>query len=140
MRRTATTVLLAAGVLLTLTSCGTDDGPHKSEPKASNSTAYKLNPADQWRQSINAAGITSWTDDAAPSTDELMAMPKDWCKALKAGHSVQWLLGEGGLYPIGDDWGTGKSEAQKLVVLGTEAYCPKQTGRVKAELRETGGY
>ncbi|KUL62424.1 hypothetical protein [Streptomyces sp. NRRL S-1521] len=139
MRRTITTVLLAAGVLLTLTSCGTDGGT-RAEPKPSKSTAYKLNPADQWRQSINAAGITSWTDDASPSTDELMAMPKDWCTALKDGHSVQWLLGDGGLYPAGDDWGTTKSEAQKLVVLGAEAYCPKQTGRVKAELRKTGGY
>jgi hypothetical protein len=139
MRRTTTTVLLAASMLLTLTSCGSDDAG-QAEPKASKSTAYKLNPGDQWRQSINAAGITSWTTDESPSTEELEAMPKDWCSALKAGHSVQWLLGEGDLYPIGEDWGTEKSEAQELVVLGVEAYCPKWTGRVKAELRETGGY
>ncbi|MFK4070559.1 hypothetical protein [Streptomyces sp. NPDC029674] len=138
MRRTAT-VLLAACALLTLTACGTHDGT-QAAPEASKSTVYKLRPEDQWRQSINAAGITSWTEDAGPSGDELEAMPKDWCKALKGGHSVQWLLGEGGLYPIGEDWGTEKSEAHKLVVLGTEAYCPKLAGRVKAELRETGEY
>lgn len=139
MRRTATTILLTASALLTLTSCGTDDN-NTAEPKASKSTEYKLQSDDQWRQSINAAGITSWTDDAAPTGDELEAMPKDWCKALKAGHSAEWLFGEGGLYPIGEDWGTKKTEAQKLVVLGAEAYCPKQAGRVKAELRKTGGY
>lgn len=137
MRR-ITTVLLAASILLTLTSCGSD-GAGQAEPEASKSSAYKLNPGDQWRQSINAAGITSWAD-TSPSTAELTAMPKDWCSALKAGHSVQWLLDEGGLYPIGEDWGTEKSEAQELVVLGTQAYCPKFTGRVKAELRESGGY
>ncbi|MGV2914692.1 DUF732 domain-containing protein [Streptomyces alfalfae] len=139
MRRT-TTILLTAFVLLPLTACGTDAGSSTAEPKPSKSTTYKLRPDDQWRQSVNAAGLTSWTDDASPSTDELMAMPKDWCTALKDGHSVQWLLEDGGLYPIGDDWGTTKNEAQELVVLGTEAYCPKQTGRVKAELRKTGGY
>ncbi|WP_409240360.1 hypothetical protein [Streptomyces sp. PA5.6] len=53
---------------------------------------------------------------------------------------MQWLLGDGGLYPIGEDWGTTKGEAHKLVVLGAEAYCPQQAGRVKAELRRSGGY
>lgn len=144
MRHTTTTVLLAVSALFTLAACGSDgsgaDDSGQAEPKASKSSDYKLNPADQWRQSINDAGITSWTDDASPSTEELEAMPQDWCDALKDGHSVQWLLSDDGLYPIGEDWGTEKSEAQKLVVLGAEAYCPKQVGRVKAELRETGGY
>lgn len=142
MRRTTTTaVLLAVSALLTLTACGDNDSDDSTaEPKASKSTAYKLNPHDQWRQSINAAGITSWTEDKSPSTEELEAMPKDWCTALKAGHSVKWLFGDGGLYPIGETWGTEKSEAHKLVVLGVEAYCPKLTGRVKAELRESGEY
>jgi hypothetical protein len=75
MRRTITTVLLAAGALLTLTSCGTD-GDTRAEPEAGKSTAYKLRPDDQWRQSINAAGITSWAD-VSPSSEELIAMPKD---------------------------------------------------------------
>lgn len=139
MRRTTTiAALLAASALLTLTACGGDDEGN-AEPKASKSTEYKLNPDDQWRQSINAAGITSWADQS-PSTEELTAMPKDWCSALKAGHSVEWLLGEGGLYPIGEDWGTEKSEAQELVVLGTQAHCPKLEKRVKKELRASGAY
>ncbi|MEW2393030.1 hypothetical protein AB0933_32185 [Streptomyces venezuelae] len=139
MRRAATTVLLATALTLTAAGCGTSEDS-SDKPKPSKSTEYKLQPDDQWKQSINAAGITSWPEDAAPTVDEVEAMPKDWCKALKEGHSVKWLLGDGGLYPVGDDWGTTKSEAHKLVVLGADAYCPKQAGRVKAELRKSGGY
>ncbi|GGV62805.1 hypothetical protein GCM10010277_68370 [Streptomyces longisporoflavus] len=137
MRRT-TIAALAAAALLTLTACGGDSGS-KAEPQTSKSTAYKLRPEDQWVQSINSAGITSWADKS-PSREELTAMPEGWCAALKAGHSVEWLLGEGDLYPIGEDWGTEKGEAQELVVLGSAAYCPKFEKRVKAELRESGAY
>ncbi|MET8289502.1 hypothetical protein ABZV80_30325 [Streptomyces sp. NPDC005132] len=75
-----------------------------------------------------------------PVADELGEFPPRWCKALGQGHSVEWLLGEGDLYPIGQDWGTKKADAYQLVLLGVQAYCPKREVVVKAELRELGAY
>lgn len=137
MRRTATAVATAAALLSTLSACG--DAGAEAEPKASASTTYKLNPRDQFLQAVNAAGFESWAE-TRPSQDELLAFPERWCTELKAGHSVEWLLGDGGLYPIGDNWGTEKPEAQEAVVLGVEAYCPKLKDQVTEELRETGAY
>jgi hypothetical protein len=50
------------------------------------------------------------------------------------------MLGDGDLYPIGQDWGTEKSDAYQLVLLGVRAYCPKRAGVVTDELKALGEY
>ncbi|MET9551107.1 hypothetical protein ABZY36_38385 [Streptomyces sp. NPDC006627] len=39
----------------------------------------------------------------------------------------QWILSGDDLYPIGETWGTEKTDANQLILLGTESRCPKQT-------------
>lgn len=137
MRRT--TALLAAVLAATLTACGGSDSDSKAESSPSTSPTYKLRPQDQFIQAVNAGEFESWAG-GLPTAEELWAFPEQWCTELKAGHSVDWLLGEGDLYPMGENWGTKKPEAQELVVLGVSAYCPELRDQVTAELRESGGY
>ncbi|MEU0069530.1 DUF732 domain-containing protein [Streptomyces sp. NPDC006332] len=131
MRRTTTAILLAVG--LALTGCGNnhDDAKTAAKPHASptvdKETAY-----------LDAAHEITF--NGSPSDAELLAYPESWCAALDEGHSVAWLLGEGDLYPIGDEWGTVKQDAYELVVAGVKAYCPGNLDAVKAELRASGEY
>lgn len=53
---------------------------------------------------------------------------------------MQWILGEGDLYPIGEHWGTEKTDAYQLVLLGTKTHCPKYTTDVRNDLRDSGEY
>lgn len=72
----------------------------------------------------------------------LLIYPKEWCKALESGHSVEWMFDifEGGLYPVGDEWGTAKPDANELLVAGVRVYCPEHLGAVQEELRASGEY
>ncbi|MFE6156160.1 DUF732 domain-containing protein [Streptomyces sp. NPDC057889] len=131
MRRTAT-ALLAAALLAGLTACGaTEDGKAAAEPKAKPTVSKET-------RYLNAAHEITFNGE--PSDDELTAFPPQWCSALDTGHSVEWLLGDGGLYPIGDEWGTVKQGAYTLVATGTKAYCPENFDAVRDELRESGAY
>ncbi len=128
MRRITTVVLLAAAGLA-LAGCGSSHADAK--PKASPA----VSKADQYLEAAHAI-----TFNGSPSDAALLAFPAKWCAALDAGHSVEWILGDGNLYPIGDDWGTVKQDADSLVVAATKAYCPANLSAVTSELRASGEY
>ena len=128
MRRTMTVCLLASG--LALTGCS-----NASAPAAKLSPSPTASKADQYLKTAHAI-----TFNGSPSDAALLAFPPKWCEALDAGHSVEWLLGDGNLYPIGNDWGTVKQDADSLVVAATKAYCPANLSAVTAELRAAGAY
>lgn len=135
MRRPAAVVLLAA--CLALAGCGGSTEPAaKSTAKPSPTTA---DPLTVFMSSVTDARFESYAD-GIPAYQDLEVFPPKWCAALKEGHSVAWLLGDGGLYPVGDDWGTEQGDAYQLVLLGVEAYCPGRAAGVKAELRAAGVY
>ena len=132
MRRTTTAaVLLAAG--LALTGCGSNhtDTKQAAKPKhtetVSKATLYLV---DAHEIQFNGR----------PSDSDLLAFPPQWCKALDAGHTVAWMLGDGNLYPVGDNWGTAMPDAYTLVVSGTKEFCPRNLPAVKEELRASGNY
>jgi hypothetical protein len=131
--RTTTIVLLAA-VALTLTGCSSQDD--KPTPAA---TAPTITPADRFITSIADAQLASYTG-GIPAAAELTVFPPKWCDALEAGHSVEWMLDGTELYPVGETWGTEKTDAYQLVLLGVRAYCPKWEKTVRQELRESGEY
>lgn len=137
MRRTATTLLavLLAGAAV---GCGSssDDKP---DARPSASATPSADPLVTFSKAVDKAQLESYAT-GIPVADELGAFPPQWCSALDEGHSVEWLLGEGDLYPIGQDWGTEKTDAYQLVVLGVRAYCPKREAAVKDELRASGEY
>jgi len=129
----------AAAVLLctlTTTACSSNSGSgaggdgKPSPTKTANPRTAYLTTAHQIRF------------NGQPADSELTTYPPQWCDGLKAGHSVAWLFstGGGGLYPIGQDWGTVKKDAYTLLVAGVRAYCPAQLDTVTSELRETGEY
>lgn len=130
--RTTTASLLLAGLLLT--GCSSDTGTADPKPAPTRS------PADEFLGSIVDHPIHSW-DDNGPTQKELLAYPEQWCAGLADGHSVAYMFSlDGGMYPIGNEWGTKKTDAQKVLVLGVTAYCPEYRGEVLKELRENGEY
>jgi len=142
MRHTATAVL-AAGLLLALTTgCGSSSGHDNAGSKPSTAgTPSPSTSAEREGQYIYDSQDIAFTT-RRPSNDELLAYPPKWCAGLDDGHSVKWLFssGGGGLYPIGQDWGTVEKNAYRLLLVGVKAYCPQHTDAVTAELRETGDY
>jgi hypothetical protein len=137
---TAATALLAAGILLTgCTSSGDSDAKATAPPSSSAAAVPTVPVRDQFLQGINAANIQSW-EHAGPTDDELAAYPDQWCAALAEGHSVDWMFGQGGQYPIGMSWGTRKADAYKVLVLAVGYYCPARKGDVEEQLRATGDY
>jgi hypothetical protein len=132
MRHAAT--LLLAGT----TACG-GGGGSSADPKPSASATPSADPLVKFSKAVDNAALDSYAT-GIPAYEELGAFPPKWCKALDDGHSVEWMLGDGGLYPVGWDWGTEKSDANRLVLLGVQAYCPKHTAEVKQELRDAGAY
>ena len=135
MHRTATTLLalLLAGAAVGCGSSGGDKPAAKPKPSPS------ADPLVAFTKAIDGARLESYAT-GIPVAAELGAFPPQWCKALDTGHSVEWMLGDGGLYPIGQDWGTQKADAYQLVLLGVRAYCPKHVGAVTDELRASGEY
>ncbi|GHH30178.1 hypothetical protein [Streptomyces rubradiris] len=133
-RTTAVTALLTA--MLALAGCGESGG---ETAKTKPSPTPTVDKRETFLTAARSAGIQSWIDKP-PSDEELAALPGQWCAGLEQGHSVNWLFGEGGLYPYGSDWGTPKDAAYELLVMGVRVYCPKHQGQVKKELREMGEY
>ncbi|GCD46137.1 DUF732 domain-containing protein [Streptomyces paromomycinus] len=125
-----TTAVGALTLGLLLAACGTQEQP-KAEPTRT--------PSDKFLGAIVDHPIHSW-DDNGPSQTELLAYPPEWCTALKQGHSVDYLFGKGGLYPIGMEWGTNKEDARQVLIMAVEAYCPQHRERVVQELRSNGDY
>ncbi|WP_369253833.1 hypothetical protein [Streptomyces sp. R35] len=134
MRRTATALLLLA----VLTACGSNSDD-KPTAKPSASATQSVDPLVKFTSAVDDAQLKSYAT-GIPAYQDLGAFPPQWCKALDVGHSVEWMLGDGGLYPIGQDWGTEKSDAYQLVLLGTRAYCPEHVGAVTDELKAAGEY
>lgn len=131
MRRT-TTVLLAA--MFALAGCSDpDSGDSKPSPSATETPAVS-------KAALYLADARQVTFNGSPSDDELLVFPPQWCAALGDGHSVEWLFGEGDLYPNGPQWGTAKPDAYGLVVAAVKAYCPASLPGVQDELREAGAY
>lgn len=133
MRRTALAAL-AAALCLGLTACGSDE---LAANKPAASATPTTSPSAAFLASVKAANFESWAT-AAPTDEELTALPPRWCTELKAGHSAAYILDDESLYPIGQTWGTAKPDAQELLVLGVTAYCPEHREQVTKELRASG--
>jgi hypothetical protein len=105
------------------------------------SASPTVDKANVFLTSVKAAAIGSWTD-TGPTDEELLAYPDQWCTGLAAGHSAEYLLDlhQGGLYPIGNDWGTYRADANTVFVLGVTAYCPQYRAQVVEELQASGDY
>jgi hypothetical protein len=137
MRIRTTTAGILAVLALTLTACsGSSDGGD-GKPAASTTAAPSPDPDQQYLQAAHRIEF-----NGTPTDEELLEYPGQWCDALQAGHSVEWLFssGGGGLYPVGLDWGTVKQDAHELLVAGVKAYCPDHADTVLEELRATDGY
>ncbi|MDX3279103.1 hypothetical protein [Streptomyces scabiei] len=132
-----TTALLAATLLLAaLTACGTSSEDDK--PAAKPSPSKTVNKDDQYLEVAREIAF-----NGAPSDGELLIFPELWCDRLESGHSAEWMFdmtGGGGLYPVGEEWGTAKADAYELLVAGVRAYCPENLDTVLEELRATGEY
>lgn len=137
MRHTTTATLLTVACLA-LAGCGSssDDKP-AARPSAS--ATPSANPLVEFTNAVNHAQLESYAT-GIPAFQELEVFPPKWCKALDQGHSVEWMLGDGDLYPVGWEWGTEKSDAYQLVVFGVRAYCPKHLAAVTDELKASGVY
>lgn len=135
MRHTAAG-LLTATLLATLTACGTSSSDD-DKPAAKPSPTPTVTKKDQFLKA--ARDITF---NGAPTDTELLVFPMLWCHELESGHSVEWLfdMSQGGLYPVGQEWGTKKSDANELLVAGVKAYCPENLDAVQEELRASGEY
>ncbi|NEC92194.1 hypothetical protein [Streptomyces sp. SID12501] len=136
MRHTAA-ALLTATLLATLTACGTSSSGD-DKPAAKPSPTPTVSKKDQYLKA--ARDITF---NGAPTDTELLVFPMLWCQELESGHSVEWMFditGGGGLYPVGETWGTKKADANSLLVAGVKAYCPENLDAVQEELRASGEY
>lgn len=136
MRRTA--ILLAAALLLAVTGCSSDNDSSDDKPAVKPSASPTVNKKDQYLKA--AHGITF---NGAPTDTDLLVFPMLWCQELGSGHSVEWMFdtaGGGGLYPVGETWGTKKADANELLMAGVKAYCPEQVAVVTDELRASGEY
>lgn len=133
MRTRTALASLTAVLLLALTACSSNDEPSAGKPAATTA------PEDEFLANAKAANFDSWKA-AAPPDAELAAFPSKWCVELKAGHGAAYILGNDALYPIGQNWGTAKPDAQELLVLGITAYCPEYRDQITQELRDSGTY
>jgi hypothetical protein len=136
MRHAAT--LLAAALLLAVTGCSSNGSSSGNKPAAKPSPSPTISKKDQYLKAAH-----SITFNGAPSDTELLVFPMLWCQELETGHSVEWMFditGGGGLYPVGEEWGTAKPDAYELLVAGVKAYCPESLDAVQEELRASGEY
>ena len=128
-----------AALMLALTGCGSDDTSAdgaNAEPSPSTSA-----PGDVFLASVAETSIPSWNDGPGrPTDEELLTYPPQWCAALAEDHSVSYILDDTTMYPIGQTWGTKKEDANKLVLLAVEAYCPAKRTQVIEELKASGEY
>ncbi len=129
MRHVITVLLTAA--CLALAGCS-DSKPSTTDAKPSPSVDKKATYLGAAREI---------TFNGEPTDEELLLYPPEWCAGLDAGHSVEWLFSmDTGLYPIGEQWGTKKPDANELLVAGVKAYCPENSAAVLDELRASGEY
>ncbi|MGW1963626.1 hypothetical protein ACWCPD_25760 [Streptomyces sp. NPDC001935] len=135
MRHTTTATLLATLLLGAAVGCGSSGSDEKPAAKPSASST-----ADNDARYLKAARQLSF--NGTPSDGDLLLYPDLWCEGLDAGHSVEWLFSmtDGGLYPVGQDWGTKKADANTLLVTGVKVYCPDNSRTVLDELRASGEY
>jgi len=115
-----------------------DDSDTPFVAQTTSSPAPTVNPQEQYLET--AHGIPF---NGTPSDTELLLYPEMWCNELDAGHSVEWMFDMtqgGGLYPIGEKWGTKKEDANELLVAGVKAYCPENLPAAQDELRASGEY
>ncbi|MFF8980192.1 hypothetical protein ACF08A_25695 [Streptomyces cellulosae] len=134
--RTRTTLAAALLALAVLTAgCSSAD----SKPEASASPTQ--DPGEAFMSAVTNAGLDSYADGVPPA-EELGAFPPQWCDGLDSGHSVEWLydMQQGNLYPIGQTWGTEKTDAYEVLVLGVRTHCPDHSDAVLEELRDNGLY
>ncbi|MEV5957280.1 DUF732 domain-containing protein [Streptomyces sp. NPDC051987] len=136
MRRTVAVCLLAC---LALAGCSNSGSSADAKPSPRKTVSKEA----AFLKAVHTANLRSWTDKG-PTDDELLEYPQQWCDGLAAGHSVKWLFtmfGDGGgLYPIGEHWGTYKADANAVLVMGVRAYCPENLADVKEQLRASGDY
>lgn len=137
MHARTTTAGILAVLALTLTACSSDS----DEPAAKASSTPTTEPGDAFMSSVIDAHLDSYAD-GVPAAAELKTFPPKWCASLDSGHSVAWMfdLRQGGQYPVGQTWGTEKSDAYEVLVLGVKTHCPKHSDAVLEELRATGEY
>lgn len=141
MRHTTTGLAVLAAAAL-LAGCSSSGHPHHtaSTTAATVQAAPTMPVRDRFLSAINAANIQSWEHNG-PSDDELAAYPDQWCGALAQGHSVQWMFSkDGGMYPIGDTWGTQEADADQVLLIAVRYYCPTRKAEVEKELRAAGNY
>lgn len=133
--RTTTTTTLAALLLVSLTACGTVDGsstPGTTAPSPEDTRTAK----QRFLVDAFSADFEGWTDFAPIETD-LAHFPAAWCKELGQGGTVASLFDKkGDLYPAGSDWGTTKSDANKLLLIAVDTHCPELRNQVTEELNE----
>ena len=137
-----TTAILLTAACLALAGCSSSSDDSKPAAKsASPSPSASVDPVVPFMKSVEDAHLASY-ETGIPPYQELELFPPKWCQALDQGHSVAWMFGmtQGGLYPIGPDWGTKKADANEVLVLGVKAYCPEHLAAVTAELKATGEY
>ncbi|MGW0575141.1 hypothetical protein ACWD25_04045 [Streptomyces sp. NPDC002920] len=136
MRRTAILLLAAC-----LTLAGCSSGGEESDAKPSSSPSPTADPGEVFVASVIDAHLDSYAA-GVPAAAELQVFPPEWCQALDDGHSAEWMFAmeQGGLYPVGEEWGTEKADAYQVLVLGVKAYCPKHSSALLAELRDAGLY
>lgn len=145
MRTTATTTaatVLLCTLALGLAGCGGGDDDASGDGKASVSASPSPSSSEALAAQYLAESQQIPFTNHRPATEELLALPPQWCVALKQGHSVEWTFSGGGgnLYPNGMDWGMVKKDAYRLLVAGVRTYCPDRLDSVTKELRETGEY
>lgn len=139
--RTRTTLAACLLALAALTAgCSSDDSAD-SKPTAEASASPTQDPGEAFTSAVTAANLDSYAETAPPA-EELAEFPPQWCDALDSGHSVEWLFSvqQGNLYPIGMTWGTEKSDAYEVLVLGVKTHCPEHSDAVLEELRDNGLY
>lgn len=130
------TLLLVGALALAATGCSDSTS---SDAKASASPSG-LDAGDQFLADVHARQFESWAE-SGPTDQELLMLPPEWCLELKDGHSVEYLLGKNAeAYPIGPEWGTTRSDANELLLLGVSTHCPELRDQVTEELRATGQY
>lgn len=130
-----TTTAITAALLLALTACGSSSD---DKPTAKPSPSKTVSKQDRYLKAAH-----NITFNGTPGDAVLLVYPPEWCKELDSGHSVEWMFdmfGGGGLYPIGEEWGTKKEDANALLVAGVRAYCPENVDAVLEELRASGDY
>ncbi|WP_086711202.1 hypothetical protein [Streptomyces antimycoticus] len=135
--RTATAAALVTALAFTAGCSSSDDNKAEAKPKPT----PPISKTTRFLNAVHEADFASWADKG-PTDEELLDYPAQWCDALAAGHSVDYMFSGGGgdLYPIGMDWGTKEADAHELLLLGVTAYCPKYREQVAQELRDGGGY